>query len=153
MSALPKIKHPPDIWHEYIFGQVINEQTACYVQKELETVNKRVAKLRNIAEFISLQSTSFDKVNCFVCQIIRYKDNRDDIARFMIKSDEFERFDVCINTQNDFKVIEIAYKVHSLSANRRKVLVSSLRKVKGPEAHIDRAVMIHRARNFEIRKI
>lgn len=153
MSALTKIKHPPDIWHEYIFGQVINEHTAVQVQKELETVNKRIAKLRNIAEFISLQSTSFDKVNCFVCQIIRYKDNRDDIARFMIKTDGFESFDVCINTKNDFNVIEIAFRVHSLSANRRKVLVNSLRKTQGVEAHIERAVMIHRARNFQIRKI
>src|SRR5574338_1679674 len=36
---------------------------------------------------------------------------------------------------------------------RRKFLVNLLRKIQGVEAHIERAVMIHRARNFQIRKI
>ncbi len=153
MSALPKIKHPPDIWHEYIFGQVISEQTAAQVQKELETVNKRISKLRAIAEFLSLQAASFDKVNCFVCQIIRFKDNRDDIARFMIKDKGFHAFDVCINTKNDFKVMEIAYKVHSFSSNRRKALVNVLSNIVGEDAHIQRAMAIHKTRNFEIRKV
>lgn len=138
---------------EYIFSQVISENAIEQINVELESVNKRLTKLKAVAAFLALQSQHFDQVHCFISNIRRTKEVDDDIATFMIRIEQFEAFDVCINAKDDFKVQQIAYKVHNLSLNRRTTLVDKLRKCTGPSAPTKRAMTIHRVRNFEVRKI
>ncbi len=97
-----KSKQSSGVWHEYIFSQVLSEKALQTIHTELDSVKKRLEKLKAVASFLTLQAESFDKVNCFVSDIRRTKTNADDIASFMIRTDRFERFDVCINTKNDF---------------------------------------------------
>jgi hypothetical protein len=154
MSALSsKSRFQPDVWKEYVFAQAISEKDLEQVSIEVQSVQKRLRKLKAVSAFLCLQVSNVDALNCFVSRIIRTKTDYDDIATLMIKTEKFERFDICINTKNDFKVQEIACKVHNLTQHRRKLLVESMRKYTGPDAHIKRIIAIHRARNFEIRKV
>ena len=149
----PAYKNNSALWHQYAYSQMMCENLIPQIQKEMESLHKRINKLKAVAIFASLQSTSFNEINCFVSNIHRYKSALDDIATIHIKTDDFHTFEVCINQHNDFKVQQIAYRVHNLSLPRRISLVKALSKVSGLEASHKIALLIHRARNFEIRKV
>lgn len=144
---------PLDIHREYMYSQVYSEHTLGNIQAEVKDLQKKISKLRAIASFLDLQATDFSQVNCFISHIERFKDNKDDLATIVIRAQTFVGFRICINTKNDLKVQQIACRVHNLSKQRREALVKSLLKVKDVDAHIKYAQIIHRARNFEIRKI
>jgi len=144
---------PQSLWRDYLFGQAISEKTLESVRIQIANVTKKLEILRAVARFMDMQAVSPGNVNCYVWRIQRPVTQDDDTAVLMIKTDTFEPFEVCINTKNDIKVQKIAYKVHNLTAQRRLLLVKALKKCTGLDAHIKRAQAIHRARNFEIRKV
>lgn len=144
MSLIPSNEHSIIALHTY---ELIKVRIAAY--------KKKARALEKLSAYLGLLSMGAEHVNAYVQRIQRFPDpHRDDVAWIVVKTRKAaDLFLVCINTKGDFKVHEIAMKVHNLTPYKRNMLVEQMKKNDKMDAHIKNAQAIHAIRNFEIKKV